>query len=378
MPYQSEYRRALYAARAYYERELREDLIQALYMEYAYTIEQIYADVLREAVSASRAGALTESIMRRLIELGERLGYTLDRSLYDAAGLAASAHAEGLERAVRATGVSVRASFTDVPHRAIEMMMVRRSVGGQARTFRTLINRRIEAMAPDVDRFLSSSIATGKSATRTAEELAAMLSRGDPALTEALSQLNISPLSRRIEATGEIADVGTYKQARSLLFDSYRIAVHETNSAYREGHFQAERESPVVKATRWTVSGRHWGLPTSPDVCSYYATADTNGLGPGIFHVDNAPALPHPFCQCASEPVLARPAEWGTFERGPAPSPNYATESDMRRALTALRSRSTARKPRNITDTVVRSQRRMVNDNMRAAHEAIRQAEIVI
>src|SRR5690625_4021197 len=167
MPYQSEYRRALYAARAHYERELREDLIQALYMEYAYTIEQIYADVLREAVSASRAGALTESIMRRLIELGERLGYTLDRSLYDAAGLAASAHAEGLERAVRATGVSVRASFTDVPHRAIEMMMVRRAVGGQARTFRTLINRRIEAMAPDGDRLLSSSIATGGGAARS-------------------------------------------------------------------------------------------------------------------------------------------------------------------------------------------------------------------
>lgn len=369
MSWQSEYRRALYQARALYQQQLQDDLIRALYLEYANTIDSIHRQVRAQTITQARASALVESIMRELVSLGNRLGFELDTAILSATELAAFAQGEAVRAASRAAGVTVQYNFTEVPARAVEMMMVRRDIQGIATTFRTLINRNIQALAPDVDRFLTESFTTGKSAVRTAEELAAILARGDDSVTEALRELRIHPLARTIEELGDIPDLANYKNARTLLSDSYRIAVSETNNAYVETARQAAAESPVVDLLRFTLSGRHAGLRSSPCECDICADIDLHGYGPGLYHPDTYPGTQHPFCMCTPEPTLLRPSQWGQ-ERRPVPDPKTLTESDVRSMLRRKANQYSAK----VTDNKIRRHVQTVNRNIQAAHEASRAA----
>lgn len=368
MSWQSEYQRTLFQARALYQQQLQEDLIRALYLEYANTIDSIHRQVRAETLTASRARALVDSIMRELQALGNRLGYELDTAIVSAAELAAFAQGEAVRAASRAAGVSVGYSFAEVPARAVEMMMIRREQLGFATTFRTLINRNIHSMAPDVDRFLMQSFTTGKNAVQTAEELAALLARGDDGVAAALRELNIDRLARTIERVGDAADLADYKQAKTLLSDSYRIAVSETNNAYVETARQAAAESPVVDLLRFTLSGRHAGLPSAPCECDICAEMDLHGYGEGLYHPDTYPGTQHPFCMCTPVPTLLRPSQWGQ-EKRPVPDPKPLTEADVR----GMMKRKANQYSGKVTDNKIKRHVQTVNRNISAAHEAARQ-----
>lgn len=193
----------------------------------------------------------------------------------------------GLEQATRIMG----GRFDVAAVRAAQALASRKY---GAANYATLIRRNMADAGPAVDRLLVAGIARGASTADLTRDLATLLKAGDP---------NLTPygLDRR-DVTG----------IRTLLSDARRIAVTETNNALREANTQALIQSPIVLAATWTVSGRHAGLPSSPDECDDLAAANAHGLGPGVYRVDDWPLAPHPNCGCTQGgPIIYRPpSEW--------------------------------------------------------------------
>lgn len=370
MSLSDEYARQVYAARRAFQQGLQVDLVRALYLEYAMMLETIAEELAAQQITAARADLLTESVMRELQILRRRLDSTVEAAKRAGADLAVRGHVQALSRVSSLSGVAIGHSFVGVPARALELMHARRGVGGQAYNFRTLINRHLQEMAPEVNRFLSSAVARGVSSRQAATELAALLARDDPAVLEALNQLNISRLSRRITEIGDIPDAATYAKAKGLLSDSYRIAVHETNVAYTEAHVIGQVESPVVGNVKWEVSSRHWGLPSSPDVCSYYHLHDSQGLGAGVFDPRTVPTLPHPFCGCHTMPILRHPSEWRQGKGGPRFSPEIQ-KSQVRNILQRASSRVTATRPRPLTEKHIERQTAVASKYLALANASV-------
>src|SRR5690606_16184845 len=113
-----------------------------------------------------------------------------------------------------------------------------------------------------------------------------------------------------LEKAGRIAEA---KRVKSILYDSRRIAVSEINNHLRLANQASLVQGHVVKAATWQLSGRHAGLPSSPDECDDLATQDKYGLGPGAHLVEYWPDAPHPFCGCTQgAPLFYHPVStWG-------------------------------------------------------------------
>jgi hypothetical protein len=371
---QSAYQQAVLDARRLYLTELLPDVLEALVMEYASMIDLIARDMARGTITASRADALYLSILDRLEELAIRLGATYDEAAAEAMRIAIAGHQQGLAAAGDLAGRTVAASFATIPQQVIETMMLRRGLG-VATTFRTLINRNIERLAGEVDAYLTSAVARGVSGRRGSIELAQILARDDRAVAAVLKTFNGS-LSRAMRA-GVPEDIVT--RGRSLLFDARRIMVTETNTAYFEADRAAAVESPVVDLVFWQVSGRHYGLPSSPDVCTVYHEGDHHGYGPGLFNPQNVPAKPHPFCACYTLPQTREPGTWDDPKR-PIPTPRTASEGQVERILEGASKRVEALggTPRTITEKHLERQLNMTNDGLRFADEAARAVEVEV
>jgi hypothetical protein len=365
----SEYQKWLLLARTEYG-VLVDEATELLYLEYADMIDAVVRDLGRGKITSDRADGLTRSIMARLRDLGERLGDSGDGFMREAAGLAAGGHAEGLAAASAASGVGTSVSFTEIPDLALDLMASRR---GFATTFRTLVNRHIEAMAPEVEAFVRSAVARGVSGTRAGQELAAMMSRNDPALLDVLEQLG--PRGGRTRAAIEAGITFTdeeMKQARRLLFNARRIAISETNNAFHEADTLAASESPVVSLLQWTLSGRHAGLPSSPDSCDICAAADLHGFGPGLYFPAALPPLQHPFCLCGSRKILRRPSEWNK----PKPElPSSVGEVTLQEAKRILE-RASNQYSRSLTPRHITRQMEVANTLARNAYDVAREVEV--
>ncbi len=131
----------------------------------------------------------------------------------------------------------------------------------------------------------------------------------------------------------------TFDKANRALFDAKRIMVTEINTAYRESNIISSYESPVVGFKQWSVSGRHYSLPSTPDVCTMYQESDLFGYGTGIFPILNTPSTPHPFCACVQIDVLRPQNQWGD----PKPNteqPNIIRADQVRADLLRAASRN--------------------------------------
>ena len=185
-----------------------------------------------------------------------------------------------------------------------------------------------------MDRFIASQVGLGVSAETSKRRLAFMLASGsngkiDPALMRALRTRGVAgrrfaQLLRRLEADPDNLGFKTKGEAREqlatargLLWKSRRIMVSETNTAHSEAHREASIESPVVGYLRWNLSGRHAGLPSSPDVCDTLANRDLHGLGKGVYYPETYPIRPHPNCGCFQSFVLRPITEWGNDKEEP-------------------------------------------------------------
>ncbi|MFH5884088.1 hypothetical protein ACG2F4_07235 [Halalkalibaculum sp. DA3122] len=329
--YAEEYRKAIHNARNKVlnpRSGVPKEAYKVLMSLYARMISDINKDIGREAITAERANDLKRLITRRFNDLGDQLGMLFSRGKKKITEGAAEAHAIAVERTTTAAGVSsFSVSFNDIPDRALETMMLRR--GLNAKNYQSVIKRGLQRAATDIDDYLASAVGRGVSADRAAKELAGILSRNNDTVLGLVEdgRLMKSNINKALR-TGEI-DVMDYRDASQILYDSRRIVVTEINTAHREADLLAQDRSPIVKASKWQVSGRHYGLPSSPCVCTVYHETDQFGLGPGVFPTRNFPSTPHPHCGCYPEAVIIEdPAQWGTGGE-PLQEPNDFTEDQL-------------------------------------------------
>ena len=316
----SEYISAILEARRLYTTGLMPQAMQVLYREYAAMLVRLESLGRSTALGsrlqgheAERTQRLSRAIRRELTRLGSRLGKQMGAYQAKAAERAVKGHERGLERAIANTGIKVSASFDSVPRRAVELMMVRRGLGS-AVNFKSLLRRNLKEAAEDMDRYVLDMVATGTSHRTATRKIAAILSRNDPEVLEALKRLG--PRGGRLRSAilrGESVPASVLPRAKRLLSDARRIAVTEINTAHHEANIQAAVVSPVVDLVRWRLSGNH----SVYDECDVFSEANLYGLGPGLYYPETCPARPHPYCRCPVEFVLREPGDWGKPKRRP-------------------------------------------------------------
>jgi|GEM_PF-3155883 len=96
----------------------------------------------------------------------------------------------------------------------------------------------------------------------------------------------------------------------SIKYNAMRLARTETNQAYHRAQRIGDKQSPLVKGTKWNLSASHpleWPPSAAymgyPEICDYYAEHDHAGLGPGVFPAGQTP-FDHPNGLCYLTSVL--------------------------------------------------------------------------
>jgi hypothetical protein len=304
-----------------------------------------------QPLTRERAASLRDQLNGTLRELEIRTSQTTYRAVRLTVDDVAEIHEDVLARILHQRGGQLRMldQFARIPARAVAVLAARAEVGGGAAGFRSLMKYHTAQAAPELDRLIQSGLARGLSTRKLTQDVAAFLATG---------QADVSAYgleSRDVSKLGE------------MQYDAKRIAVSETLNALREATAMALDGSIVVDAVQWQVSGRHAGLPSSPDECDILAEADLYGLGPGWYPPSRIPVAPHPFCGCTTggtrlrhpsqwdKPRPAAPGlaiDWASFD--PASHVSRAegwSEKRRERAVTALR--------RSLLDPIGRRARRV-------------------
>ena len=294
--------------------QARNEELQRMYRAYGEIVNSIVADRDTGQMNADRAARLLSSIRDQLDRIRDTIPQALQSQLEDLGGRIANEHVDAIRAAVQRAGadISVATSFDDVPQEVLSNIMRRRGLG-LSDSYRSLIGFWHQGSTQDVDRYLTQAIGRGIPVGRAKRELAAVIVRGDERIRPYLSR----------EARGTLPDVDlgpvdTPERTRQLLVNTRRIIVSEVNTTNDEAHRLSGERSPVVRYLKWEVSGRHYGLNSSPDECTIYHEEDLYGYGPGLYRPENKPALPHPNCACRVSFVTRPPNEWNE----PLPEPN--------------------------------------------------------
>ncbi len=317
-----------------------------IYAEMLLEIEKI---VVRSGATLSPLVAQTlatrlRSIMQQTsssfsLEMSDRI----DRIIEGVAG----AHEDAFKAAVKQSGFAggFSAEFARVPQRAIEMMALRSAGGGISQNFRSLIATQWGNTFEQVDLFIAGQVGMGVSVETSKRRLAFMLASDstgkiDPDLLRALQTRGVagrrySQLLNRLAVDpnhmgfpSKAAAIDNLARARGLLWKSRRIMLSEQNTAHSEAHREGVIESPVVNYMRWNLSGRHIGLPSTPDVCDTLAKRDLFGLGKGVYYAQNYPIRPHPNCGCFQGFVMRPISEWEKPKKDPT-SPRRISKDDI-------------------------------------------------
>lgn len=235
-----------------------------------------------------------------------------------AARIMGDGHSRAVEVAVAdyGRGVTVAASFDTVPERAVEALVRRRQIAraygltSYSDLFRSVARDASAGVLESLDRALVQGVARGSDSRTVARAIASLLTDGDPRLRKAVEALapSLRRSGRVLSGAGEArVDTDDLKDARQLLIRSRRVARSELLSAQLEADRLAQHLSPVVRATRWQLSGAH---PASGCECEIFARVDLYGLGAGVFPTNAVPSRPHANCACVLSAVTRGPAEW--------------------------------------------------------------------
>jgi hypothetical protein len=224
-------------------------------------------------------------------------------------------HNGALTRLLEDVGTAVSFSFDGFVDETLRSHFYRRQLN-VGRTYKTLQNRNLSHIASVIEQDIGRALGEGKSW----RELRSDLMKTMLLESENPEQLRDEIMSRRIINMKDFGTTDTDARAaiKSLMNDADMIARTEINNAYTEADRAGAERSPVVGGIKWRVSGRHAGLPSSPDDCDVYAEADDHGLGPGVYFAETLPARPHPRCGCLQEYILREPEDWDK----PKPEPN--------------------------------------------------------
>ena len=342
--------------------------IDQLYILYAQMIRDIDRDFGTGAITQARKEALSNQIRARLDKLSAQLQTTFAVQKRNAVDQSILGHQRALE-GVRRLGFNVSANFNDVPDATIDFMLQRRGIHG-SKNYQTLIGRGLQDMGPQVDRFLNSAIGRGVSAERASQELAGLIAGKDPNLIGILDNGRLDKNKIKAALKGENIDDKTFQKAQKVLWQSKRIMVTEINTAFREADILSSFESPVVGYKKWEVSGRHYGLWSSPDVCSFYHEADQFGQGAGVFPILNIPSTPHPNCGCFASDVMRNPSEWNQ-KKPETRQPKRLTANGVKKNLNraAKSNKQLAKGLERATDNHIKRQVEIANEYNQLAYK---------
>ncbi len=362
----TKYEEILERTKAFYLTSSRIKLERDFYRLFA----QFLLDLTRREGTApltpASAVELERWIKARLTDLTQYLhtqingGSRANGTLRDAAELVTNGHLQATTEAAALAGVSYSANYDRIPERTLRLMIMRSQAEGLSESFRSLLPLRTRELAGDIDTFLVHMVATGESWQSSTTRLAKILSRDNASVLDALGQLGPRGGRLRRFLKAEPLPEVDLKQAKQLLHRSRRIVITETNQAYHTSDIVASAASPVVLFLVWTLSGRHAGLPSSPDVCDLIALHDA-GYGPGHYPPEICPSLLHPYCLCTTRKVLRPASQWRL------PKPPIARPQGLSRdaAETMLLGRAGDRVP---TSAFVRAQWQRANRKIFASY----------
>lgn len=351
----------LYNARARNDQQLtqqRNAELQGMYRAYAEVIEAILADQAQGRMNSNRAAALLSSIRNSLDRVLDSVPTSLQSRLQQLSTSIANDHLAAINAAVQRAGVDITVaySFDDVPTQALQNIMRRRGMGLSS-TYRSLIGFWQDGTVQDVDRYLTTAIGRGIPIGRAKRELAAVIVNADQRINPSLSRSARSAIARV-----DMDQVDQPRVMQALLRNTRRIIVSEVNTTNDEAHRVSAARSPVVEYVQWELSGRHYGLHSSPDECTIYAETDLYGYGRGIYRAENKPALPHPNCACRISFVTRPPSEWNAPQPPPNPPQVQFDAERIQDRITELDG--------SIGSKGAASMATRINQNNRLAHQA--------
>lgn len=335
--------------------------ISRLYALYAKMIKDVDRDFGSGMITEARKEALSRQINARLKDLGKQLQQTFADQELIAIDKAIAGHKNGLD-AINSLGFTVSANFEKVPEETIRYMLRRRGIQG-SKNYELLVGRNLEYMGSEVDMFLNSAIGRGVSAERASQELAGMIARDDPRLLSLIDNGRLSTPKIKAALKEGTINEETFNEAREILWKSKRIMRTEINTAYREADVISSYKTPVVGYLKWEVSGRHFGVWSSPDICTFYYEDDQFGLGSGVFPILNLPGTPHPNCGCYSTEVYRSPKNWEKQKPGVVEPPTMTHPGIMKllneRAKT---NKHLAEGLRRVTESHIKTQINLANE----------------
>lgn len=288
--------------------------------------EEIQASVSQGTLTAGEAEELRSRIDAALQRAEREARSIISGAKTESMRRTIEAHESAFEEAASIAGVAalpISEWAPNIRERTRTSEKVRRGVSSSVGA---MIQRSLQSAADTVDDALAQAVSAGESASSAAQTVAQALSPNRDTLP-----------------TG----------GRQLISDLRRILVTEVSTIMDEAGKNLAALNPAVDLVRWTLSGRHSSLASSPDACDVLEAADRHDYGRGLYHPQTAPSLPHPHCECRIQTVLKPPSEWTEGNR-PIPDRPSVTKAGVRELMEQVEGR------RTVTDAHVRNQREMI------------------
>lgn len=330
-------------------------------------LRRIIAEELRRARNEVEQGApLRETYDQALRRIDRRVTNRIIEEQRRAAREETDAHEEAALAALALLGAGAAASaLADVsgPLWGVQdddLSVATPSGVGQSETsVRALVRSSIEDVAQDVNDILAAVDGEDVDLDPDLSELLDGIDRTDPtdvadAVTGAVAGEDIADALRRV---GQDVEARGGKLENNLR----RVLSHEVANAADDAGKRLAAQNGAVDLVEWTLSFRHDTLDSSPDVCDVLAQADPFGYGPGRYHPERVPILPHPHCECRIEVVLVEPDDWPADRDVPdQPDPNDIDVEGIMRDTEGERA---------VTEAHVSSQSEMIDRAFRLAYE---------
>jgi hypothetical protein len=296
------YLKTLYSARNVIVSSVLSELERRLIFQYLFQISEIAESLERGTIKLSEVDVLINQIKNSINTFYAKIEPETKKAIIETLDYVERIHTTALKALIADEKLKVAFSFTGMKTDAFNNMFLKRGLN-IVKSYVSVTKRNgSKEMVFQLERAIEESIRSGASWKKTQAEMARILAIGNDSIQEALKQVQDRKTFSIKSFKG--LDDETYKGIKTLLFDARRIANTEVLTAIHEGELEAARRNPIIKSIKWTLSGRHNALSSSPDICDVYANADLYKLGAGQFYPDNAPSKPHPNCGCGREFIL--------------------------------------------------------------------------
>jgi len=271
-------------------------------------IKRIYEDITREIGKLDLSGVNPNTefklsqhprIQRKVDQLSRELGERVERQITSSIEHSWRTSNQKNDQMVRnfIRNSTVANQYLNYNNSAVKQFIKRKDAGGV--TLSDRIWRSSEQYKQNVEWSLAEGIADGKSAQQISQHIRQNLDHPDKLFRRVRDENGNLVLSRPARE---------YNPGRGIYRSSYqnakRVAITETNNAYREADYERWQEMDFVVGIRISVSNTHWQWlkiweeqnPGKVEIC--------DGLS-GEYPKDFKFSGWHPQCRCIATPILA-------------------------------------------------------------------------